>query len=324
MQNYNIALSKLKSYIPLKKTAFICCASFEQRCFSIAKSLSNYEFSNVFIVRNTDFEYVIKENLTILESCFHTESISHVQINTQDPLATADKLHSVFLEISREKYEQVVIDISTFTHESVLLLYKLACNIMAEEINILFVYNTAQYHEDIEGHWLSKGCKQIRSVVGFPGEMEFGQKLHLTVIVGFEAERVIELISDYEPDYISLGCGNKESSVTPSCYDVNTKCLEAIRKIFGSSTGYDFFELPLNDFHGCVSGLLGAVNSRKDTNRIIAPLNNKISTLAAAKLANDDPTIQLTYTQPERYNISDYSEPGDVAHIINLEVKSAK
>jgi len=59
------------------------------------------------------------------------------------------------------------------------------------------------------------------------------------------------------------------------------------------------------------------LNKYSNVNRIIVPLNTKISTLAAGILALENPSIQVCYSEPEIYNFDGYSKEGDNVTIID-------
>ena len=55
--------------------------------------------------------------------------------------------------------------------------------------------------------WLSKGVKEIRSVLGFPGEILPSRKNHLIVLTGYEYERAKTIIDILQPYSLALGFG---------------------------------------------------------------------------------------------------------------------
>ncbi|MDZ7639060.1 MAG: hypothetical protein U5J83_12570 [Bryobacterales bacterium] len=55
--------------------------------------------------------------------------------------------------------------------------------------------------------WLCKGIKDIRSVLGYPGLMIPSRAVHLIVLIGFQGRGTIQIVDAYEPQFLSLGCG---------------------------------------------------------------------------------------------------------------------
>ena len=54
-------------------------------------------------------------------------------------------------------------------------------------------------------------------------------------------------------------------------------------------------------------------------NTVIAPMNNKISTVGAALAALKNPNIQISYAQADIYNVVGYSMPNDDYYLGELD-----
>ena len=55
-----------------------------------------------------------------------------------------------------------------------------------------------------------------------------------------------------------------------------------------------------------------------DTNIVIAPMNNKISTVGASLAAISNENIQLAYAKASLYNTDGYSSPSDNVYFFKI------
>jgi hypothetical protein len=137
---------------------------------------------------------------------YNSESLSHIEVNKSkledlwcskakcvelkhsDPLYTADQIRCAFEQAQKENnIKSVLIDITTFSREVFLILIRLL-RIVFPNKKIVGVYaNASVYdskHDNKTEKWLSKGIGEIRSVLGYPGDIIPSQKTYLIVIVG--------------------------------------------------------------------------------------------------------------------------------------------
>ena len=57
-------------------------------------------------------------------------------------------------------------------------------------------YSVNEKNEDDK--WLSKGIKEIRTVIGYPGFSDPTKDNHLLILFGFESDRTKRLINEFE------------------------------------------------------------------------------------------------------------------------------
>src|SRR5947209_15307475 len=103
---------------------FVCTASYEERCRSIADKLDTSNLMTAIVLWNSDYVGQAEANITALESKFDGK-IKKVELKTDDPLSVADSLREKVLPIIEECAGLCLIDITTFTHEQLLILIKL-------------------------------------------------------------------------------------------------------------------------------------------------------------------------------------------------------
>jgi len=287
---------------------FVCSASFESRSQSVPEQLEGVAFTRVLICANENFPHVIKQGAKQLQHRFG--SIARlVSLNTNDPLRTADRLQEAIDDALRSNLNRFLVDITTFTHESLLILLRIFQLRGVDSIE--FLYTTAKAYSigdpDVQ-KWLTKGIGEVRSVLGYPGRAVPSHKLHLIIMVGFEADRAERLLQEYEPSKVSLGLGAPDSSISPDHYKANKLFHQRLIQKYANVLEFTF---SCFDPEAARDALRAQALRLPKHNVLIAALNTKISTLGAALLALEDDSIQLCYATAHQYNEARYSTPGD-------------
>jgi hypothetical protein len=313
-------LSKLTNYINGAVDIFICSSSFEERSTSIASIIDANKITKALIATNSKPENLVGKNTEYLRQRFEAKS-TVIALDINDPIKTGDEIKNAFEQIKSANPLRYLIDITTFTHESLLILIKLLSSCLKDSDTAHCVYVGAKDYsidDKDEDKWLSKGIADIRSVLGYPGEMNPSKPTHLIVIVGFEYERAAALIREIEPHIISLGYGKSGTESDPRHASPNMhfhKLLERIASTYGEAPNFEF---------SCTShidtkdALIKCANKFSDHNVIIVPMNTKISTVGAALVALEKEQIQLCYAQPMHYNYNRYSIPNENFYLFDI------
>lgn len=329
----NLDKKEIKSVVEVKKVkthaisellkqpvdVFICSGSFEERCKTIPSQIQEDEAKYVLICENEDLAEVVRPNSKYLADRFGSKSI-HVPLRTDNPFIGADKLMSTLKEICKCQPKHFLIDITTFTHESLLILLKIVRQLLLgrNDISIQFAYTGAKDYsvgEKQQDKWLSKGVGEIRSVLGYSGRVIPSHKMHLIVLLGFETERAMKLIDGYEPSVTSVGFGEVKGSISPQHHKVNVGFYDLLKEVYTNIHEFQF---------SCVEPLLtmrmvqNQVEKFPGHNVVLAPMNNKISTIGAALSAITNDSIQVCYAHANQYNYEGYSTPGEWAYIFDL------
>ena len=311
-----LQLSKLNESLGETPETFICPVSYESRCLSVARIVTQKNLENILFLYNSDYESQITENLSALKQLFIGVS-TEVEMRTDDPIATADNLMSKVVPVINQTTELCLIDITTFTHEQLLILTRLLIEV-APGKRIKFVYTGADeystnHHE--ADKWLSKGVSNIRTVLGYPGIMLPSQKLHLIILTGFEAERAETLIFNAEPALLTLGLGARGQSVSEKLHKTNyvfhKRVEDFVQETLNSLESVQQFDFSCVDPIQAMNDIIGAVDKFPTYNVAICPLNTKPSTLGAALAATKYERIQIIYAQPAEYNTIGYSRPSE-------------
>ncbi len=313
--------TKINDYLP-EKYAFICFASFEERSLTIPMVLKNDDISISFILRNIEESASFKNEKCLFELKKQLINNEVVELNLESSVSIADKTMLIVKRLIEEDLHSIIIDISTFTHETLLILLKLLYDNIEKFDLIKCIYNGAlQYSvgDPPEKMWLSKGCRDIRNVIGYPGLLNPSLKNHLIVLTGYETERATRLIEMLEPDLLSLGDGNEPTE------ENHDKAMQYFKNKFNiwkdSFQGVisESFTFSCRDVQKTVESITNIINKNREQNYIIVPLNTKISTVAISLVALHNPRIQVCYALPEMYNMENYSEPSNNVTILDMK-----
>jgi len=320
MTKHRCKLSELQGKLSTPIDLFICQASYEARCLSIAKSIDVSSVKVALIGVNDDIIQHVGLNFESLYGMFNGRS-QRVSTKMQNPLATADKWNEVFSKYWTSTNQlNVLVDITTLTHEALLILMELIRIWRRPTDSVTFCYASASEYDSGSKNsekWLSKGVVDIRSVLGFPGQMKPTMKTHLIILVGYEQERASSLIQSYEPNLISLGHGKTGSHVEKRHEEASARFQELVSEV-GSKYGVvEAFEFSCTRPEEVRDVLLQQAHKYSEYNVVIAPMNTKLSTIGCALAAWNDSAIQLCYAQAFTYNYANYSVPGDTCYLIN-------
>ena len=302
-------LSLLAAELPAAVGTFVCCASYESRCLSIAKNLPAARVEHALIVESSSRNSLVTENATELASHFAGKA-TRVVANHDSPLKTADAFREA-LASSCSAVGQTVVDITTFTHEHLLILLAMLKAVRPGHVTLVYT-GAAQYMTGAD-KWLSRGIGSIRSILGYPGALRPSQEIHLLVLVGFELERAQRLIDVYEPALVSLGYGAASESIAPQHHSLN---LGFHRNLATRLKNVHEFEFSCRHAEATADAIRNQIRKFPGYASVVAPLNTKVSTVGAGIVAVGDADVQLCYAQPEKYNCTEYSTPDNTFYFV--------
>jgi len=317
MNIQTVDFSSLNNHVP-DNAAFLCFASFEERSKSIAMALDKSKNIGAYIY--FDPMYTLAESPNAISEGFSQYEIKEASVH--DPIKIADSFAKDVARLAEDKIKNIIIDITTFTHEALLILLKILYSYRRCFEHLVCSYTGAGSYggETIppEQKWLSKGCKDVRNVLGYPGVLKPAAKTCLIVLAGFELERATRLIELIEPDKIVIGNGieptNANHSGTMSYF--RSRFEEWKNEYRGRNC--ETFDFSCKDILSTVESIRQLIEKNPDDNYILVPLNTKLTTVASALLALQKPQIQLCYSIPEIYNTNSYSTPGDKITVFDL------
>lgn len=308
-----VKLSEIRNYT-LDKYAFICFASFEERCFSIPKNIDVGKINEAYVLYNSNPEMAEKSKQHLNDIYGKIKGISPVPLEINKPVDVADEIYKIIQKICAAGDTRLIVDITCFTHEILLILISSLYKCKKNFDSIVLLYNGASEYST----WLSKGCKEVRNILGYPGSLKPSQKYHLVVLTGFEKERATRLVELLEPDLLSVGNG-----IEPTDHK-HSNTMEEIRKDFNEwarnlqGVEVESFEFSCSNIFSTTETLNNIIKGNPDHNYIFVPLNTKLSTLSVALVALQNEKIQVCYPIPEVYNTT-YSMPSDNVTIIEID-----
>lgn len=334
MDSRRYKLDELKNEIEHPIDLFIGSASFEDRCLSIAQSLGRGFAAQLIICHTGESKPWVSKRIETFCKMGDEDDVQVVQISMMDPVSTADSLLEALFRIRRSEERQlrVLFDITTFTHETVLIVLHLLLVRCAEEykrmdarIDVQFGYTPAVEYSVGSARpldrWLSRGVRQIRSVLGFPGEIDLSKGNCLIVLAGFEPERAAKIIDAYNPEILYLGRTSEKGSVNLSNFEVSETVFKRISYRYRDIRTFRFSGVDPSSSRLAVERI---VKKTVGLNVVTAPLNTKISTIGCGLAALRNPHIQLCYAAAEEYNYQHYSRGSDECYIFRTrEVTSS-
>jgi hypothetical protein len=303
--------TEIDSKLPAK-FAFICFASYEQRSITVPLSLDNTRISKTKVFRGLR----VDNGSSLKKICSGIVNSEIIDLDFDDPVRVAENLTKTVKEIYSSEGVHLVIDITTFTHEILMMFIKLIYDNRQKFSSVFCLYNgAADYSNSKESGlnqmWLSKGCRDVRNVIGYPGKISPAAKTCLILLTGFELERATRLIELLEPDKLALGIG-----VNPT-HDNHREAMEYFHTKFSewkenykNSTSKEF-TFSCKEVGETIMAITSLISEQPDDNYIIVPLNTKLSTVAASIVALLNKKIQICYAIPEIYNTNNYSVPSE-------------
>ena len=300
----------------------ICSTSFEDRCLSLIEC---FELDSVKTVIVFDYENNYdksEQNLNKIVGLLNeTTNWQKKKILLNSPIENCDTFISVLEKLHVNA--NVLVDVSTFTRENILILIRLLKS-KYNELNVNYCYTPSSRYSISEDDsleiikqnlWLSKGVDDIRSILGYPGVFSPVKKVLLIILVGFEYERAQILIDNYEPNLLIIGKASKDESITDRLSKINEI---NFNNLLNTNADVETFEFSCKDVTKTKNALMTIYDKYRDEyNIVISPMNNKLSTIAVASFALNHLDVQICYATTNQYNTEGYSQSCDYFYLIN-------
>lgn len=319
MRINKLKLSKLNSNLLDEYDLFICSSSFEERCLKVAEKIKRKKIHKTIIVYNIVGSSIIKKNCDELKKILTNASL--LAMNFDNPLEMADLLMRDINSIKGGKKLNVLIDVTTFTHELLLLILKLLGSSKKIKCTTCVYVNALVYNpkNELNKKWLSHGCYNVRSILGYSGMLLPSLKTHLIILVGYEYSRAFDVICSIEPNSISFIYGASENATTQKDQEANKVFRKLIEDMAFEYLNIESSEIPCDDPDETAK-ILGTIYERHaEENIIVVPMNNKLSTIGVALSVANNENIQICYAPAIIYNEEDYSVPGDYCYIFEYK-----
>jgi hypothetical protein len=287
---------------------------------SIPRNINADAVRRALIFENADLEERVGPNARLLQQILGSGA-RIIKGATCEATATADALdHALQEAVGDGCAQKILVDVTTFTHEALLILLRLL-QLRCSSATVQTLYAGANEYsvgDPPHSKWLSRGVAEVRTVLGFPGEVLPSKRTHLIVIVGYEDERAATLIDILEPSSISLGYGRSGSATTEKDEQSNYHFHLLLKEVAASYCSPSEFEVPCNDPVGTMHVISREIAKAGDKNVVLAPMNNKLTTIGAALAVFDSKAVQVCYAQALCYNWIGYSSPGSSFYLFDL------
>lgn len=318
-----IPLSELRNSIIADYDLFICFNSFETRSATFSLNCDISRFKQFYVFTNEVLREEAQKNLETIKSIIPSEKREIIPLPIDNPVCSADKIKSALYRIRDNSSPSIFIDVTTFTHEILLILLAiLKEKIPGAQVTCGYV-NAAEYSCDTEKQeqkWLSRGIGDIRSILGYSGIIKPSQKTLLMVIVGYEYERAVNIIDSIEPDFLALGYGIASNATTEKNHGANMHYAQLVKQMATYYDDVEDFTLPCNNPYEAATAIKEQIEKiGQGKNIIVVPMNNKLTTIGAALVNFEMPDVQLCYAPAIIYNYSAYSIPGDKCYLFDLD-----
>ena len=311
-----LPLSDLKAKLGAKIDLFVCSASYEGRCLSVPTAINASSVKTALILSNQDVLGNGPQNRDRLAEHFGDRAVQ-IAISKHQAIKTGDRLLEQFDQFSASDPLNCVIDVTCLTHEALLILFAILNVRLPNGSTTTFLYTPAKEYDpgtDSSEKWLSKGIRNLRSVLGYSGKLMPSRKTHLIVLVGFEVDRTLKLIEAMEPSSLTLGMGRQPTneSHTPT----NQQKHGRLKTLFPHAS---MFEFSTSNPFDARNDILEVVDKHPDQNIVLAPMNTKISTLGAALAVRQREHVQICYAPARIYNVENYSTAEDHCYLFRLD-----
>jgi len=297
---------------------FICSSSFEERCLTLASTISKELIDKVLICHFENNYEISDERLVQLKELFLEKNPKIEILKKHQPIKNFDVFYKWFNSFKKKSH--IAIDITTFTRENLLMLLRIAF-LKKDDFEFHLFYTPSDHYSISDSSkeiWLSKGVKEIRSVFSYPGDFSSLKKFLLIILTGFEYERAQTLIDIYEPTKLVLGKASKINSINPELARINEENFNHLQIMNSASETFEFSCISFEETIRIVKKQI--LKYSRDYNIVIAPMNNKLSSLAVGLVAIEDSTVQVCYASTNQYNINGYSSPSNYIFHIDLNL----
>ncbi|MCL2140984.1 MAG: hypothetical protein FWH42_04900 [Dehalococcoidia bacterium] len=283
---------------------FICCASFEDRCFSgVSRMHSGYRvrYSVVFVIEEPFYTKEVDTNLNKLQGQLsrHTgEGVYIIRCQRDNPAEAISQVKNIWPKIKPKDSDDpsITLDISGFTK---IYLLQLLYYIVAEQnLGIPRIIHTTQSYSPTK---LTRGVEQITTVSNFFGTISFEKQTLLVLLLGFEPERSLSVWKHFNPARTIALISNPPR-------EGQMDYLEYAQKnnaFLLAQPGVELRDMPPDDPYGVRNILENLYRDVRDNyNVVIGPFGTKPQTIGVFLFCLEHPKVQVVYSYPTSYTRS--------------------
>lgn len=313
------SLAELLGRLPQPLDYLMASASYEERAYGVTQQLRDGVRGRCYVCYNGNHSSYLHNSVQRFKLLVpHAEL---VVLDSDRPVETFNTLRTVVDSISKSGPCHLGIDVTCFTREATsILLFMLCRGLPKGSVVTLFYQKAKTYGRSRRGGWLTEGCREVRTILGYAGAVKLGSRTHLVVLPGFEYERAQEIVDAVQPDRISLGHSTAEESISTTLSHDHDAFLQRLAGLY-LGPSFDPFEFSCVDPFRTRHSVLKVIRASSDMNVVVACLNTKPAMVGVCLAAMENPKVQIVYAQPVGYNTTDYSEPLGEVLFFTLSIK---
>lgn len=323
-----VSLNDLDKTFTASDYVLLTGLGFDGRALEILKRFPKERCSQIVGISNAGWNDFNATGVALFKQLVGEKGIVLGE-NAENVIAIADAVSSYIKPLLLKQADKFLIDVTAVSHELLAIILGILESLDAlNQVTLLYLgANKYSFNTESKDIWLSRGVRDIRSVLGFPGMMYPSKKLHLIVLAGFEVERATEVIKRYEPTFLSIGHGKKDESVSDDHHQENRRFFDKLKDFVSEQNSYS--ETTLQFDFSCIDPCktkfdiikhIDEIPNSGDRNFVICPLNTKLSTVGVILAALERPKFQICYAEPEEYNRDGYAQAGSEVTIVDLKV----
>lgn len=316
-------IEELKSIVFQPFDLFIAFCGFEKRCLSVIQNIPLEKINRGIVFINKELDPESRENMEQFRRALKGKG-EIKQISLFNPIDVADSIIEIISQnCGGIESPRLLVDITSFTHEALLIFLAIA-NQYLKSAQIEYMYcNASTYASEAKNtseRWLSRGIKEVRSVLGYAGDVKPAQETVLIMMVGYECERAWQIIDSISPEELIITYNDASGSTDQTNGNANQHHANLLKELAAYYQNPKQVIIPSNNPFETAKKLDEVISTIKTgANIIIAPMNNKLATVGAGIVALKRPDIQLCYAPAIIYNTSSYSVEGDSCYLFSLD-----
>ena len=317
------SIAELGTMVPQSWDILLSFCGFEKRCLSVIQNIAIEQINKGVVFINHEAAPESLQNLEQFKILLKEKAIIK-KVSIFNPIEVTDSLFDAIKETCGDIVSpKILVDITSFTHEALLIFLAIA-KYFLNNAQIDYIYcNASKYaseSNDSTEQWLSRGIREVRSVLGYAGDMKPSQDTVLIMMVGYECERAWQVVDAISPEELIITFNDADGSTDQTNKDANQRHADLLKNLAAYYQSPKRYVIPSNNPFKTAEKLEEVISAlRSDVNIIIAPMNNKLATVGAGIVALKRPEIQICYAPAIFYNTSSYSVEGDSCYLFSLD-----
>jgi hypothetical protein len=286
---------------------FISCISYEPRTSGILQKLhQDYKCCRglFFVTEKFENYQKVQENKKIItikvSETGYFDKVDYHTSSIENPLKIIIEIDKILRDSCVAKGKlRITLDATTFPRgELFTLLYYLRHLSFLDSLRILYV-SPQSY-----GDWLSEGYTYPIVPTFFEGPRNLEKRRALLLLTGFEYDRAVGLIDDFEPSAVIIG--KPKPGTSDKFLDTSEMLVEKLKKTRKIES--KIYEVPANDPFSCKKCLEKIMREHSQTyDFLVSALGTKLEAIGTYLAYEQAQKFRVVYPLPLIYNVVNYS-----------------